>query len=340
MKIVDCSGSPREIGRQAGEALRDEIRQNMAFGLPAISPDAERRLSAMTAALRRRLPEALEEMRGLAEGAGLPEETILRLNLALAIPNELAVADGCTNVVFRGGPDGPLWGKNNDGGPPGQQRPVCALRVRPAGGIPLVTFTFCGWLGILDGMNAEGVAVGHSSVGSVFQQSDDHLPCTAWGYYGLQRARSAPEWVRRMTERPLRGKGYAIVVVDRHGQGCSLESPCPLSQVRQTGADAFYCVNCYQLPALRDADRRTPEGKQDALARARFLDEAFSASPCRDLKRMRELLRGHGEPGLCRHGECDNMHTEYSMIGIPARGQILMAHGYPCRSEYQVIQIP
>jgi isopenicillin-N N-acyltransferase-like protein len=340
MKIVDCSGSPRQIGRQAGEALRDEIRQHLPFERTDTSPQTDRRLATMTAALSRYQPEALEEMRGLAEGAGVPEEAILRLNLALWIPNELILSDGCTNVVFRDGPDGPLWGKNNDGGAPGRQRPVCALRIRPVSGIPLVAFTFCGWLGIVDGMNAEGVAIGHSSVGSVFQQSDEHAFYTAWGYYGLQRARSAQEWVQHMTERPLRGKGFSTVVVDRQGKGCSLESPCPISQVREPDTDAFYCVNCYFLPALQNADRRTPECKKDALARARFLDKAFSESPHRDIGRMQELLHSHGEPGLCRHGEACDMHTEYSMIGIPARSQILVAHGYPCRNDYRIIEVP
>ena len=47
-----------------------------------------------------------------------------------------------------------------------------------------------------DGMNAEGVAVGHSSVGSIFQQSDHHVPIRLWAYECMLKSRSTEEFVR------------------------------------------------------------------------------------------------------------------------------------------------
>lgn len=339
MKVIECSGDPRQIGRQTGEALRDEIREHLALYPPPSGPEWERRLPAFVETTAAHLPEALEEMQGLAEGAHVPVEAIYGLNFDL-YPDDLAVGAGCTNVVFLAGPDGPLWGKNNDGQAPGKQRPVCARIVRPRTGLPLVTFPFAGYVAIADGMNAEGLAIGHSSVGSVFQQSDRHVQILPWSCHALQHSRTTAEFVRRMASVPLRGKGYSYVVVDREGRACSIEAPCPLVQVRQPASPrGIFCVNCYQFPALAEADRRTPAGKAHALARHRFLDTVLAADGPRDVACLQALLQHHGSPGLCRHGEDDGLHTEYAMLGIPRQNRVLFCPGYPCRTPYRQITL-
>jgi len=347
MRVVECSGTPAQLGEATGEALRDEIALNLDMGPRRAGAEAnaawQQRAPGFVAVLKRHLPHVLEEMRGTARGAGVDESDIFRLNLPL-YPHQLTPADGgCTNFALAGGPDGPIWGKNNDGNPPA--RPVCARVVRPEHGIPQVTFTFCGMVATTDGMNAEGVAVGHSSVGSVYQQSDAFLPIRLWAYEVMMRARTTGDFVELMASTPLRGKGYSIVCVDRHGTACSVEAPCPLVQVRAPRTpQGVHCVNCYQLPHLAEADRRTPEGKADAVARWQLLDTVLAeAEPQQDteaqldLSFAKRLLRRHGDhdhPGLCRHGECQDMETEYSMIGLPAQGRVLFLEGHPCQESY------
>ncbi len=130
--------------------------------------------------------------------------------------------------------------------------------MRPTEGIPQVTFTFVGLLATTDGMNAEGVAVGHSSVGSQFQQSDRYVSIRLWAYELLSRARTTSEFVRGMTEIPLRGKGYAATCVDAEGTTVGIDAACPWLQIREPadGASGLHAVNCYQHPALLHADRR------------------------------------------------------------------------------------
>ena len=57
------------------------------------------------------------------------------------------------------------------------------------------------------------------------------------------------------------------------------------------------------------------------------------------LARMQALLRHHGDQNICRHGECCEMNTEYSMIGLPRENRVLCAHGYPCENEYEDIML-
>jgi len=142
---------------------------------------------------------------------------------------------------------------------------------------------------------------------------------------------------------PTRGKGYSSLIVDADGTMCSLESPCPLGQVRwpEPGETYMNCSNYYQLPALSEADRRTPEGKPNAIARAEMLDARFKGGKGgRDLEAMKQVLAYHGNPGICRHGGHDQSHTEYSMIGLCAERKALFLHGYPCEvGTYTEVQL-
>ena len=343
MKLVEASGDARTIGQITGEELREEIREYLEMVNPSgRHPQWERTWPAIRGALERHVPLVLEEMEGTAEGADLPLEPILHLNVPMwNFRSDLDLPEGCTNVAFAAGPDGPIWGKNNDGGPPGEQAPPCARLVRRTDAIPQLNFTFCGMVATIDGMNAEGLAVGHSSVGTVFGQSDHHVPIRLWAYEGLMRCRSTAEFVRHMSAVPTRGKGYACVVADASGVICSLESPCPLSQVRmpEAGEDYLNCTNYYQLPALAEADMRDPDGKRNAIARASFLDEWFLGNDRRSLADMKQVLRYHGDPGICRHGAHDRSHTEYSMIGLCESRKALYLHGYPCEQDYAEVQL-
>lgn len=341
MKLVAASGTAREIGLATGEHLREEIRETLDVlderGRPA---EFEQRLPEFVAAAQRQVPLVVEEMQATAEGANLAVEDIYRLNFPL-YANELVIAEGCTNIVFASGPEGPVWGKNNDGIAEQRRLPPCARLVRREGMIPLLTFTFCGMVATLDGMNAAGLAVGHSSVGSVFQQSDRHVPIRLWGYEGMLRCGSAAEFVDHMAAVPTRDKGYATVCVDRKGVTCSIEAPVPLLQVRRARHPAghMHCVNCYQLPALAEADRRTPEGKGNAQARWRMLDEWLEQSEDFSMGAMRGLLQHHEEPAICRHGVKEESLTEYSMIGLPQSGLVYYRHGLACEGEFEVVKV-
>lgn len=345
MRIIEASGSPREIGLATGEALRAEIRQRLAqfFGRgPKEEQAFLRRLPVFVEVMKRELPEFLEEMEATAEGADLPFAQIAAMNFPMyANDLELPDADGCTNLAFGGGADGPIWGKNNEGNHPDQMQPPCCRLVRPRHGIPSVTITFCGTTGFAEGMNAEGLAMGHSSVGSVFQQSDRHVPIRPWAHHGLQTCRNTAEFARHVASRPVRGKGYAWVAVDRQGDACSLEIACPTTQVRRPRHPEghIHCVNCYQLPALAEADRRPPRAKAQALERWQMLDAKLADNNPKDLESMKSLLRCHDPPGLCRHGGEDQGYTEYSAIGLPASGRVLIYHGLPCQGEYTEVSI-
>lgn len=92
LRIIRLSGSPLNRGRVHGEELREEIRALSAAHRDAIARvhgvPAEDYLQDFLAyqkfsgAISAYCPDLMEEVRGIAEGAGLPVETILLLQLS------------------------------------------------------------------------------------------------------------------------------------------------------------------------------------------------------------------------------------------------------------------
>src|SRR5947207_14724142 len=86
--FIVASGSPFEMGRQHGAAARGIINRFLAFnlrgaGVPARRSRAEvlERVRFFEPLLREHCPALLEEVRGLAEGAGLSYEEALLLQI-------------------------------------------------------------------------------------------------------------------------------------------------------------------------------------------------------------------------------------------------------------------
>lgn len=189
-------------------------------------------------------------------------------------------------------------------------------------------------------MNAEGVAAGHSSVGSRFVQNYRHASVLHWLYEGMLKVRSARELGEHITSVPVFGKGFSQVAIDRSGFMFSAEIACPLVQIRmpEYGATGMNCVNCFQLPLLKYATNRSPAQLKNAEGRKKCINTAVEKDN-HSIENMKEILRHHGQYSVCRHGGKDEAHTEYSMIGIPAEKKALFAEGYPCETDYVEITL-
>lgn len=350
MKVVECRGSHERIGRAMGEGLREEIRAHINGFVLRSAEELVLEIVRFQTSLEAHVPGVLEQMVGMAAGADVSVEEILALNLPQGVgAGDALDVQGCTNVVFGDGPDGPLWGKNNDGAYPPHpgpvvnasgRRPAAVLKLYPDDGVPALCVTFCGWLSGADMLNAEGVAVGHSSVGSRLQQSRSHVSILQWMYHAMLTVHSAAEYAQTMVSRPTLGKGFSQAIVDRQGSMYSGEFVCPLAQIRrpEPGVRAMNCVNYYQLPFLEGLDRRTPDGLANAHARRDFLERAVGEGD-RSIEHMKRLLRHHGGDSICRHGGGDLSHTEYSVIGVTAERKLLVADGNPCQTEYAEVTV-
>ena len=169
--LVDLAGSPRDRGRQHGQAAPDRIKRGIAMYSESLLKNGvdwkqlEQRAEAMVPVVERFDPAYVEEMRGIAEGSGQPFAGIMLMNartemVAAARQQHRQVPDGCTAALAlpEASADGSvLHGQNWD------WRAECAetgvvLRIRRDDGPDILTFTEAGGLA-RSGLNSAGIGL-------------------------------------------------------------------------------------------------------------------------------------------------------------------------------------
>ena len=118
--LIELSGSPRERGRQHGQAVPDRIKRGIAMYSESLVKNGvdwkelERRADAMVPVVDKFDPTYVEEMRGIAEGANEPFAAVMLMNartemVAAARRQQAAkhFPDGCTARTGTGAPTAP-----------------------------------------------------------------------------------------------------------------------------------------------------------------------------------------------------------------------------------------
>ncbi len=332
MKIVECHGPPRNMGRQYGEEARDDIlfeiehlgKSFLREGLSRWYFRAEKVLSAY-------LPDLLEELRGIAEGAGADPRLLLAMNFVDTFDDH---TERCTPLLLHDSPDGVIIAKNNDAGAEEPCRFVTLIR-RPDHGVPTVTVTYAGWLSGLDSMNQEGLVNTHGSVGSKFNRSGDRIDIRLVVMHAMQSCRSVDDFLEILQRFPLTGKGFSIAVADRSGHSFFLDAAVPKLIKRSENVPFAWSANLYYASEVEFADTRSPDYRPFCVERSRYL--AKQEVP-HDLEDIRRLLADHScRYAPCRHGGDAHSLTKWSMIVLPCKGEFYLADGLPCRTSYERI---
>lgn len=175
--VVYLEGAPYDLGYQHGSMLRQEVRASVGQTLdyfrgrlrvPVLGPFLVNRwldwgYAQMAPFIS---PAYAEEMRGLADGSGVPLREIHRLH---AIPD--LTGTGCSSLaVFgRATTDGRLYHTRNLDWDiaAGIQAHAALFVVRPQGGQPFLNIGYAGFIGVLSGINARALSVGEIGAATV-----------------------------------------------------------------------------------------------------------------------------------------------------------------------------
>ena len=335
MTTIECSGSPREMGRQYGEGARADIRYEVEnIGVYYVKPE---RLEGFFAEANRvlpiYLPDLYEELQGVAEGANVDFKILMAMNFVDTFDNK---TERCTPLMLRDSADGVIVAKNNDAGEFEKCRFVTLIR-RPDKGIPVVTVTYAGWLSGLDSMNAEGVANTHGSVGSKFPRSGDRVDIRLALMQVMKECRTSGELLEKLGRYPLTGKGFSIAVGDKYKNTFFIDAAVPKLVKRSENVPFSYSTNLYRAPEVEFADQRDPEARPFCARRSEYIAALPEPASLEDIKNM---LRDHSSCcAPCRHGGEARSVTKWSMINLPEQGQILIADGHPCENKYETVTI-
>ena len=339
---IDVAGMPREMGRQIGEAAREEIRGFCEAALPLVnktirvSPAAADRVAAQaTCSADAYAPHMVEELRGIAEGAGVSLQAIMLLQ----VRNQLAPdADaGCTSLALsgHGAAGGQIVAQNWDNDPALDPFTVVLTR-RPAGRPAFMTVTQAGLIAYI-GFSEAGIGLCLNTLPAPSRQSGVPHYFTVRGIYEATTLDNAVAAVTR-AERAIPANIMLATPEGAADLEVTLEG---VHVLRDDGAGGITHANHCRHPQLAAINERFGELIQ-SHQRQRRIDEVLGLGEREvDVKQVQGALRDHqGHPrSICRHANDDpgtgHRQTVFSVIIEPAEGRMHVSRGTPCTSPYE-----
>jgi isopenicillin-N N-acyltransferase-like protein len=312
--LIRLRGVPRDDGREHGRRARQAIHQNLEIAGHVLASCAERGtfdparlLAANEAYVARHAPELLEEIAGIAEGAGAEYRDVLQLNLPTFLVWSFIPLD-CSQVWL--GPPGTLDGrvylaKTRDVGF-GTLRHV-VLHRSYADGIETMEVSAAGsvtWPG--SGLSSRGLAFSTSGVWSRRMTFAAEAVGAAWlltnTHLLLRDSASVAEFIDRLRAQP-RWSSMNLLVSDEHS-AVAIEAMPDRLAVAGPADGILIRTNHFLDPALAgfspDSDENPSSYHRMEVARART-SEGHGAWTLGGLAQLLASHDGYPNLSICRH---------------------------------------
>lgn len=356
---IVVEGAPAQRGEQYGRLARNRIHRSLrgyaqAFqGIAQLGWEQARAWGADFApAIERWDARYVEELRGIASGAGVDLLDVLALNIRTEVIFSARVRHGvrvpaeCTSVAVTGAlaeGGATLIGQNWDYLPHTRETTV-VLELRQDDGVRIVTVVEAGLLAKM-GMNDAGLALATNGLATTLDAGEPGVP-----YHVLLRrvleCRSVADAVAAIAAAPRASSGN-FMLADPSGAVCDVEA--------WTGSGTHVGV-LEPVDGLLVHTNHCLTAPQDGPGRPFHLTDASAWRYARAAERVRE--RGgpvsvadfqrafadhlHHPWGVCTHDdlrepEHERSPTVASLIMEPATRRMLLADGNPCTTPYRAL---
>lgn len=338
IELLRVSGTHREVGRQIGEACAEIVRHNIEFGPSVLGSRSREDLLDQAAGYRSvtqaGLPWVVEEMDGVAEGAGVDPLVLFAASLDEAF---VAPPGRCTDLVAAPplSADGHLLvAHNNDLYPNNEEQLIAIERTVP--GDPVV-FT----IGIGPWPSAGWNSAGLSFTGNELTPNDARVGIPLTLQFRAMLAQTDIDSAVREALRPDRASSYNNLVAASNGRVVNIEGSATDAEL--TGPDehgALAHTNHYACKRMLPYEGDTEYAKHSAVRLARAQGLLASAAPASvTTERMREFLSDHENrpDSLCRHpefGDSESKTVFWTVVDVTDM-RLLYGRGNPCDSTEQ-----
>jgi isopenicillin-N N-acyltransferase like protein len=332
LREVVAQGGPRELGLQHGQAARDLIRASYSVRMRHASAFSTE--SAVLARGMRYLPfaeryapELIEEVNGIADGAGMTFERTFFLQVATEL--ELT-ASGCTALGVSTSRGGPMLAQNWDQ-PSDSRNNQIILHLRPSDRPEIVIFAHAGVIGYL-GLNSSGV-------GNVQNQLfATERPLGLTGYFvtrkllGFDSIADGLCWLEDIEL----GSCGNYLLGDAEGNIADIELGDGI--FRRLEPEVRGHTNHYLLTDWLTPDR-AESVVPDSKHRLKRLNSLLATSG--DHAMVIDTLRDHeGYPAsICRHEDDPGTRTLASLVLRLQSRELDVCYGNPCVGDYHTYQL-
>ncbi|MEU6845227.1 C45 family peptidase [Streptomyces sp. NPDC046716] len=361
LPVIDISGAPLDRGRQYGEAVRPQLHAALGYYEEAFGQSAGLTWDQVTARAARWLepvrdhaPELLDEMRGIADGAGVDLLDVLALNArgeviydrsfkAMAAAEE--PAEGCTSFAAFGeaSGDGHVWAGQNWDWRAGVADTVVMIRVVQPPKPTVIMQVEAGQVG-RQGANSAGIALNANGLGGRFSDAIG-LPQTV-----VRRSVLDTHTVTDALDVLCRTRAHIAsnaLLTCREGFAVDLETtPAGIGWMYPTDGLLVH-GNHYQagVPAALAADYRPMSS--DSLVRVPRAEQGLAAlrastGPDESRKLIKQAMSDHlGLPeSLCTHPDARKPGIKHWMTLVSScvdltSGDYHVTAGTPCDRDYQ-----
>ena len=351
---VQAKGSYRELGRAVGEAARGQIHDSVAFFVEDFAAmtrgrltfaQAERQARAYADHARRWVPQCVDELEGMAEGADVPFARLLVLNCGEEFTSdepavgEVTGGDHCTAVAIAAG-GRHVIGHNMDWYVIDAVNNVLfdltvpdGTRVMGIAGAPYL---------LMLGMNSHGIGNVSNSVHS----TDDRIgvPNAFVRRWSLEAATLEVARARGLLGARARGTNHFFA--DVRGRLWDVETSATASVLMDRSDVGFMAhTNHYAAPEMAPHEGSTHEESRVRLATAERLLAEGVARGDDPVDLATRVLRSHDpSPAICGHPDdslppADQGMTVGSMICDLDERRLYVCAGPPCANPYQVFSV-
>jgi isopenicillin-N N-acyltransferase-like protein len=357
-KEINIVGSPYELGYQHGQQARELIRlcfdQCCRFDSADDRREKERLAALIESNVATHMPQAAEEMKGIADGSGMRYEEIQLLNFW----NELwgpawygetsasapfgALSTGCTAIGMVTSDGVPLLGKTvDDREEIANPELFVRQRVQPDQGYDFVQYA-CPGTGILGasvGVNEKGLVWGTTSL-LPNESNWEGIPAFILARHLLQHCATVREALTTAHQFSTINFGLLIMFADPSGDIAVLERSTRQAERwldRAKGERVIFATNHTITKEMEDilgGSEELLENSRQRLANLVRQSESLSLS----MEGLRKLLRDHSQPGaICQHGPY--LHTLVSEIASPSQRTVWVTEGPPCQNEFVPVSL-
>jgi len=344
LPLIEIQGNPRERGRQQGEGARSLVltalgryREIIRKALNLPWENALREARKFLPYGEEAFPDFVEEIRGIAEGAGVSFHEAWTLNCYEGLAEVHQQVWGCTCLAVRDDQtaNGHVLMAHNEDWNAVDRDNVYLVRARPDDGPAFIGITY-GPLLVNIGLNDEGIGV---AINSVYPTDGrvgvPRILCSR----AVLNARTIGQSIRACVPK-LRAGGYSFLLADANGELYSVETSATKHDIEYGEAGWLAHTNHYLTPKMQALEEPgTYSSSHVRLNRARRLLK-------RDLGQvtvssLQALMRDHVNypDSICVHEDLTDPPYEREMTLVSlvmdlTERRMWAAPGPPCQGEY------
>lgn len=284
------------------------------------------------------MPELLDEIRGVAEGAEIDYDAIMTLTTTAPFdPDEVS---GCSIVAVM--PERTVdWcmivGRNYDMFEDVSKKGATTYRTYPEEHYASVGNCDI-WVGRWDGLNEAGLFTGTTAL--FLPSPKPALPGPVGWFIGrhiLDHYSKVDEVIEFIKNLPCTGSDGRLIA-DSSGKAVVIESSVEGRELRYPEDGLLILTNHAVCPAFAGKDRDS-EGYADSQARYNRLRELLGGAKVIDVEVVKKAMSDH-EGGVCSHkvdfsGRKDS--TIWSVVARPGERKADIAEAHPCRAKYRMV---